>query len=66
MAGEAAAPDSLSDLDGQAHRAYGLNGTPALILVRPDGHIGFRGPADRPDALRTYCEKVFAAPSGVA
>ena len=66
MACEAAAPDSLSDLDGQAHRAYGLDGTPALVLVRPDGHIGFRGPADRPDALRTYCERVFAAPSGGA
>ena len=49
----------LSDLDGIAHAAYGLGSTPALILVRPDGHIAFRGPADEPELLRAYCEKVF-------
>jgi 3-(3-hydroxy-phenyl)propionate hydroxylase len=50
---------SLSDLDGIAHAAYGLGNTAALILVRPDGHIAFRGRADRPDMLRAYCLKVF-------
>ncbi|WP_027281950.1 FAD-dependent monooxygenase [Roseomonas gilardii] len=49
----------LSDLDGRAHGAYGLEGTPALILVRPDGHIAFRGRADRPDLLVAYCRKTF-------
>ena len=62
MADEAAAKDSLSDLDGAAHSAYGLDGTPALVLVRPDGHIAFRGPASRPELLRSYCERVFALP----
>jgi len=52
----------LSDFDEGAHAAYGLDGLPALILVRPDGHIAFRGPANRPELLRAYCEKVFAAP----
>ncbi len=51
-------PVPLSDLDGEAHAAYGLD-TPALILVRPDGHIAYRGSADRPDLLRGYCERVF-------
>lgn len=51
----------LSDLDGRAHAAYGVDGTPALILVRPDGHIAFRGPADEPERLRAYCHKVFGA-----
>lgn len=60
MAEEAAATDSLSDLDGAAHAAYGLNGTPALVLVRPDGHIAFRGPASRPELLRRYCEEIFS------
>jgi 3-(3-hydroxy-phenyl)propionate hydroxylase len=54
----------LSDLDGVAHAAYGVEGTPALILVRPDGHIAFRGPGDKPDLLRAYCEKVFGAAAG--
>ncbi len=51
----------LSDFDEGAHAAYGLDGLPALILVRPDGHIAFRGPANRPELLKAYCEKVFAA-----
>ena len=51
----------LSDLDGRAHGAYGLEGRPALVLVRPDGHIAFRGDADRADRLESYCRKVFGA-----
>ena len=51
----------LSDLDGRAHGAYGLEGRPALVLVRPDGHIAFRGDADRTDRLESYCRKVFRA-----
>lgn len=50
---------ALSDLDGEAHAAYGIGSSPALVLVRPDGHVAFRGPADRADRLRAYCEKVF-------
>ena len=66
MGAEAAATDSLSDLDGAAHAAYGLNETPALILVRPDGHIAFRGQAAKPEALLRYCETVFARPAEAA
>lgn len=50
----------LFDLDGHAHAAYGLEGTPALVLTRPDGHIAFRGPADRPELLAAYCRNVAA------
>ena len=66
MVDEAAAKDSLSDLDGAAHAAYGLEGTPALVLVRPDGHIAFRGPASKPNLLRSYCERTFAHPAKAA
>lgn len=49
---------ALYDLDGEVHAAYGVGDKTALILVRPDGHIAFRGRADRPDMLRAYCLKV--------
>ncbi|MFB0489954.1 3-(3-hydroxy-phenyl)propionate hydroxylase [Methylobacterium sp. OAE515] len=51
----------LSDMDGKAHGAYGLEGRPALVLVRPDGHIAFRGDADRTDRLVAYCRRAFGA-----
>lgn len=54
----------LSDLDGVAHAAYGVDDTAALILVRPDGHIAFRGPARQPELLAAYCTKVFGTPAG--
>ena len=54
----------LNDLDGVAHAAYGLAGQPpALMLVRPDGHIAWRGPAHKPQALADYCAKVFGPPA---
>ncbi|MGI2036297.1 FAD-dependent monooxygenase [Rhizobium panacihumi] len=49
----------LSDLDGKAHGTYGMEGQPALILVRPDGHIAFRASAESSDELVTYCARVF-------
>lgn len=51
----------LSDMDGKAHGAYGLEGRPELVWVRPDGHNAFRGEADRADRLAAYCRKVFGA-----
>ena len=56
----------LSDLDVHAHNAYALSGKPSLVLVRPDGHVAFRGPAERPDLLKAYCEKVFGDPQAKA
>ena len=54
----------LNDLDGVAHAAYGLAGQPpALVLVRPDGHIAWRGQAHKPQALADYCAKVFGPPA---
>jgi 2-polyprenyl-6-methoxyphenol hydroxylase-like FAD-dependent oxidoreductase len=51
----------LADHDGHAHRAYHLEGQPALVLVRPDGHLAFRGPADQPHLLHQYCARLFGA-----
>ena len=59
--GEAAgAVPRLFDLDGAAHEGFGLRGTPALVLTRPDGHIAFRAPADRADLLQRYLGRVGA------
>ncbi|MGY3452088.1 FAD-dependent monooxygenase [Bradyrhizobium sp. USDA 4353] len=52
-------PTALSDLDGLAHAAYGIGSEAALVLVRPDGHIAFRGAADQPERLTAYCRKLF-------
>lgn len=54
-------PTSLYDLDHEAHSAYGIE-QPSLILIRPDGHIAYRGEADRPEKLRSYCQKIFGLP----
>ncbi|MCR5864497.1 FAD-dependent oxidoreductase [Aquincola sp. J276] len=57
----------LNDLDGVAHAAYGLAGQPpALVLVRPDGHIAFRAPAAEPASLLAYCTRVFKTGGGSA
>lgn len=56
----------LSDMDGKAHAAYGLEGQPALVLVRPDGHIAYLGAVDRPDRLAAYCRKVFGEAAAAA
>jgi len=58
----AGAATCLADRDGHAHKAYHLEGQPALVLVRPDGHLAFRGPADQPELLRQYCARVLGTP----
>lgn len=62
---EAGDPIAFSDLDYEAHAAYGLHKV-SLVLVRPDGHIAFRGGADTVEKLRAYCQRVFGDPSGRA
>ena len=56
----------LSDLDGKAHGAYGLEGQPALVLVRPDGHVAFRGAAEHVEQLTAYCTQVFGGAAASA
>jgi FAD binding domain len=45
------------DADGAFSRAYG--GTDATFLVRPDGHIGWRGRSWRDEGLRAYLARIL-------
>jgi 2-polyprenyl-6-methoxyphenol hydroxylase-like FAD-dependent oxidoreductase len=43
--------------DGKDLHRYGIRGE-SLYLIRPDGHVGYRGPADDLDSLRVYLRKL--------
>ena len=55
----AAPPDAtLLDPDGALHRAYGADDE-TLVLIRPDGYVGYRSrPADAA-GLRDYLRQIF-------
>ncbi len=47
----------LMDRDGVAHKKYGVE-RPCFYLVRPDGHIGFRGSVDSAGSLVSYLFRI--------
>ncbi|MFI5833440.1 FAD-dependent oxidoreductase [Micromonospora sp. NPDC051300] len=51
-------PPVLRDADRRFRAGYGLAGT-GLYLIRPDGHVGFRGAPVDADALRKHLHLVF-------
>lgn len=48
--------DVLLDHTGRASRLLGVGRKPAFLLVRPDGHVSFRGDTD-PARLHPYLER---------
>jgi 2-polyprenyl-6-methoxyphenol hydroxylase-like FAD-dependent oxidoreductase len=46
----------LTDSAGAFSQAYG----PGAVLVRPDGHIGWRGVSGRSEGLTAYLDRTFA------
>ena len=56
--GRTGLPAELRDLSGLAHAAYGLT-SGGLILVRPDGYIGYRSTHFGENPLRTYLSRLF-------
>jgi len=54
--GQEMAPGSLEDRDCRARTAYGAGEESLLVLIRPDGYIGFRG--ENAAALSAYAENL--------
>ena len=52
----------LFDSDGQIHQLYEAESA-AIVLIRPDGYIGFRGGARHAEALREHLSLIFSVPS---
>ena len=53
-----ATPDVLFDLDGAVHTLYEAQPT-GIVLIRPDGYIGFRCGGNQIDALHEYLARLF-------
>jgi hypothetical protein len=53
--GEAAGEGALVDADGAAHRIYG----DGLILVRPDGYLGYTAAGGASQNLARYLGRFF-------
>jgi 2-polyprenyl-6-methoxyphenol hydroxylase-like FAD-dependent oxidoreductase len=56
---EADFSEVLFDWDGAAHALYEAE-PGAVVLIRPDGYIGFRGGARHLEALREHFERIFS------
>ena len=55
-----ARPDVLFDLDGAVHTLYEAQPS-GIVLIRPDGYIGFRCGGNQIEALREYLARLFVA-----
>ena len=50
----------LGDPSGLLHLAVGA-GAPTILLVRPDGHLGYRGQPADPEPLRAHLDEIFVS-----
>jgi hypothetical protein len=57
--GQSDLPAELRDTSGLAHAAYGLF-EGGVVLVRPDGYIGYRSNNFNLENLQTYLARIFA------
>jgi 2-polyprenyl-6-methoxyphenol hydroxylase-like FAD-dependent oxidoreductase len=48
-----------ADVTGEVHQRYAA-AQGGVVLIRPDGYIGFRGPTDATTALRGYLTSLFS------
>lgn len=63
--GASGLPAELRDLSGLAHAAYGIS-EGGVVLVRPDGYLGYRSDSFDPITLQAYFERVFGWKSSPA
>jgi 2-polyprenyl-6-methoxyphenol hydroxylase-like FAD-dependent oxidoreductase len=61
-AGSSADAECLVDSSGHAHAAFGVRGD-ALVLVRPDGHIGLFAAPGTLEQVDQYLRRVIGAPA---
>jgi hypothetical protein len=54
--GQEMRPGTLEDRDCRARAAYGAREEGLLVLIRPDGYVGYRG--ERTAALSGYLERI--------
>jgi 2-polyprenyl-6-methoxyphenol hydroxylase-like FAD-dependent oxidoreductase len=57
--GQAAEPGTLEDRDCQARTVYGVGEDGLLVLIRPDGYVGYKGVNEA--ALSGYFERIKGA-----
>lgn len=57
--GQSGLPAELCDISGLAHAAYGLI-EGGVVLVRPDGYVGYRSENFNLENLQTYLTRIFA------
>ena len=58
--GQEAAAGTLEDRDCRAYTAYGVGEEELLVLIRPDGYVGYRGGGA--GALSSYLERLQSVP----
>jgi hypothetical protein len=51
-------PAELRDASGLAHNTYGLFDG-GIVLVRPDGYVGYRSDEFDPEKLKAYLGRIF-------
>ncbi len=53
----------LHDFTGELHQRYEVE-QGGLVLIRPDGYIGFWGPFGATETLRSYVKALFVPGGG--
>ncbi len=55
-------PDAWIDVNGSTHALYGAEDG-AVVLIRPDGYVGYRGAGLEGEPFEQYWQRNFAAPA---
>ncbi|MFD9423776.1 MULTISPECIES: FAD-dependent monooxygenase [unclassified Streptomyces] len=66
-AGETPGSDAHAVIDhqGYARAAYGVGGSGAVVVIRPDNHVGIVAPEDAPRSVREYLDRLHRADGAV-